>query len=459
MQTLHSHLPGLCTTVGRAQKRQVGYSQPTVAIGLPVGRRTVKGCGITRLPACSVIVRTNKTAQVDGLLRLGTGRDHQILQPGQCKAVTLGQAAVLNAARRRAEMEIQCAAADLRQPLDCDTQHRCLSLVGHRLQRVQRQRKHRAQRQCRQKQYGAGHCHTGSGQFLVCAVGLQVGSIGGGILATPQPLSLHRPRRRAGPQPAGQKQQPSQNGAACPGQQCKYHDRQQRQPQQQCIGVPGGYCGQKRRDRDRSQQHKQPPLRRDRRSHHRKICVESCIQAQSYGIRALLRTGQKCPLQHKQKHQIPHSQRQHHSTAGSVGQRGAVQRQPHRAQRCRAQPYPNRQRQRKRAVQSRQQTQRQQFQNQQIHCRFQHRARRSPGAGQQHTVNKHQPRVWVGGPAVGHGAQPFYGSLTKVQHLLRRIGFLCHDCPGRVGAIGRAQRLTHGQLAHAGSQLPVYLLQ
>ena len=136
-----------------------------------------------------------------------------------------------------------------------------------------------------------------------------------------------------------------------------------------------------------------------------------------------------------------------------------MQRQPHRAQRRRAQPYPNGQRQRKRAVQSRQQTQRQQFQNQQIHCRFQHRARRSPGAGQQHTVNKRKPRVRVGGPAAGHGAQPFYGSLSEVQHLLRRIGPLCHDCPGRVGAIGRAQRLTHGQLAHAGSQLPVYLLQ
>ena len=93
MQTLHSHLPGLCATVGRAQKRQVGYSQPTVAIGLPVGRRTVKGCGITRLPACSIIVRTNKTTQIDGLLWHGTGRDHQILQPGQRNAVTLGQAA------------------------------------------------------------------------------------------------------------------------------------------------------------------------------------------------------------------------------------------------------------------------------------------------------------------------------------------------------------------------------
>ena len=264
MQTLYGHLPGLCATVGGAQKRQVGYGQPAVAIGLPVGCRTVKGCSVTRPPACSIIVRTNKTTQIDGLLRLGAGRDHQILQPGQCKAVTLGQAAVLNAARRCADMEIQCAAADFRQPLDCGTQHRCPGLVGHRLQRVQRQRKHRAQHQCGQKQHGAGHCHTGSSQFLVCAVGLQVGSVGGGILAAPQPLSLHRPRRCAGPQPAGQKQQPAQNGAACPGQQRKHHDRQQRQPQQQCIGVPCCYCGQQRRDRDCSQQHKQPHLRRDR---------------------------------------------------------------------------------------------------------------------------------------------------------------------------------------------------
>ena len=153
-------------------------------------------------------------------------------------------------------MEIQRPAADFRQPRNGDPQHSRAGFVGHRLQRVQRQRQRRAQRQGGQKQHRANRSHTGGGQRLVCAVGLQVGGISGGSLTAPQPFARHRPRRRTGTQPARNKQQPAQNGAACPGKQGKHHDRQQHQPQQQRIGVPYRQQGQNRGDRHRRQQHK-----------------------------------------------------------------------------------------------------------------------------------------------------------------------------------------------------------
>ena len=106
MQTLYGHLLRLCAAVCRAQKRQVRNGKPPVAVGFPVCCGTVEGSGIPCLPACAVIVHADKPAQVDGLLRLGVGRDHYILQPRQRQTVAPCQAAVLHAARSSADMEI-----------------------------------------------------------------------------------------------------------------------------------------------------------------------------------------------------------------------------------------------------------------------------------------------------------------------------------------------------------------
>ena len=199
-------------------------------------------------------------------------------------------------------------------------------------------------------------------------------------------------------------------------------------------------------------------MRRNRGGCHRKICVESCIQAQPYGICALRRTGQKRTLHKKQQHQIPNAKHQHGAIAGGTWQRGAVQRQPSRTQCRRTQPHPKRQRQGKSAVQRGQKTQSQQFQNQQIGGGFPRGMRRSLCAGQQHPVKEHQPRVGVGGLAAGQFAQTFCGSLRQVQHR-RLCCLLCQNGSDGVGAVGCPQRLAHGQLAHAGGQFPVDLLQ
>ena len=303
MQTMYGHLLRLCAAVCRAQKRQVRNGKPPVAVGFPVCCGTVEGSGIPCLPACAVIVHADKPAQVDGLLRFGVGRDHYILQPRQRQAVAPCQAAVLHAARSSTDMEIQCPAADFRQPLDRRAQCGRADFVGHRLQRVQGQHQHGAQCQGRQKQHRANGSHADTGQPLVYAVGLQVGGIDSGTLAAPQPFAHQRPRRRTASQPARQKQQPAQNGTARPRQQRERHDRQKHRPQQQRVGVAGCQRGQKHCKRHCSQQRKQAHLRRNRRGGHHKICVEACIQAQPDGIRALCRTGQKRLLHGKQQRQ------------------------------------------------------------------------------------------------------------------------------------------------------------
>ena len=209
MDALHGHLLRLCAAQGCTQKGQVSDIQPPAAIGFPVRRGVVKSGGIPRLPACTVIVRADEPAQVNGFCRRGIGRDQQILQPGQRKTFPLHKAAVLHTARSGINVDIQRTAADFRQPYNGCTQHRRAGFVGHGLQCVQRQCQHRAQRQGGQKQHRAKCSHCGGGQRLVCAVGLQVGGISGGSLTAPQPFARHRPRRRTGTQPARQKQQPA----------------------------------------------------------------------------------------------------------------------------------------------------------------------------------------------------------------------------------------------------------
>ena len=219
--------------------------------------------------------------------------------------------------------------------------------------------------------------------------------------------------------------------------------------------MAGCQRGQKHCKRHCRQQRKQAHLRRNRRGGHHKICVEACIQAQPDGIRALCRTGQKRLLHGKQQHQIPHGQRQHSPALGSGRQRRIAQRQPQGAQRRRAGPDPGGQRQRKRAVHRRQQPQRQQQKYREIHAATQNRPCRHPLLGQQHAVHKFQPGVRVGGLAAGQGAQPGHSRPPKMQHGRRGAAILGQQRAGRVGTVGRAQRLPHGQLVHL--QFPVDL--
>ena len=68
-----------------------------------------------------------------------------------------------------------------------------------------------------------------------------------------------------------------------------------------------------------------------------------------------------------------------------------------------------------------------------------------------------QPGVRVGGLAAGQGAQPGHSRPPKMQHGRRGAVILGQQRAGRVGAVGRAQRLPHGQLVHLGRQFPVDL--
>ena len=89
MDALHGHLLRLCAARGCAQKGQVCDIQPRAAIGFPVRRGAVKGGGVPRLPACAVIVRADKPAQIHGFCRCSIGCHQQILQPGQRQTLPL----------------------------------------------------------------------------------------------------------------------------------------------------------------------------------------------------------------------------------------------------------------------------------------------------------------------------------------------------------------------------------
>ena len=372
----------------------------------------------------------------------------------QGQAVALGQAAVLDAARRRADVKVQRPAADFWQPLDGRPQRRRPGALRHRLQSIQRQGQHRAQCQRRQEQHRADQHHPGGGGFLGREEVFHIRSVNGGIFFAPQPPAPHRPRRRPRADAAQEQQQPAHSSAVRTRQQHKHHGRQQYQIQKQRVAAPDRHSGKKRRDGHKRQQHEQPARTR---LAHGKICVETCIQTQLHGVGKGIHAAQEVPLHQKQQHQIPHGQRQHSPALGGGRQRRIAQRQPQGAQRRRAGPDPGGQRQRKRAVHRRQQPQRQQQKYRKIHAATQNRLCRRTWLGQQHAVHKFQPGVRVGGLAAGQGAQPGHSRPPKMQHGRRGAAILGQQRAGRVGTVGRAQRLPHRQLVHLGRQFPVDL--